>query len=199
MGGCPELVDFDLWDVENVGEELIKKIILALPKLRFLKHGLLVNELGKLTEEEMGVDTARYFNSLYAFNDHYPIRFDLLAKSPAFQRFQKNITTIDIDAPIAEEGQQASVLLADVLMWLPNFKNAILFNISEARHHVSSLLESIGDRFECLTFHDSFNLSLQDIMRTCKKLIQLTMSRSLKKKSPINEKQQTSKSSRNAD
>ena len=33
LGGCPELEDLDLWEVENVDVELLKKIILALPKL----------------------------------------------------------------------------------------------------------------------------------------------------------------------
>ena len=184
LGGCPELVYLDLWDVENVDEELVKKIILALPKLRSLKHELLINALGKLTEEEMGVDTARYLNSLYALNAHSPIRFDLLAKSPAFQRFKNNITTVHLDAPLAEEGQQESASLTDVLMWLPNLNILTLCGISEARHHVSSLLESIGDRLEYLTLTNSFNLSLQDIMRTCKNLVQLTMNRSLKENDP---------------
>ena len=184
LGGCPELVELDLWGVENVDEELIKKIILALPKLGCLRHELLINGLGKLTEKEMDVDTARYFNSLYSLNADSPIHFDLLAKSPAFQRFKNNITAVDIDAPIAEEGQQESALLADVLMWLPKLKHVTVFDISEARHHVSSLLESIGDRLECITFYDSFNVSLQDIMRTCKNLVLLTMSCSFKENDP---------------
>ena len=184
LGGCPELVELDLWGVENVGEDLVKKIILALPKLGCLRHELLINGLGKLTEEEMGVDTARHFNSLYSLNADSPIHFDLLAKSPAFPRFKNNITAVDIDAPIAEEGQQESALLADVLMWLPNLKHVTVFEISEARHHVSSLLESIGDRLECLTFYDSFNVSLQDIMRTCKNLVLLSMDRSFKENDP---------------
>ena len=177
LGGCPELVELDLWRVNNVDVKLLKKLILALPKLRSLKHELIVNGLAELTEEEMGVDTARYFNSLYSLNVcSRHIRFDLLAKSPAFQRFKNNIVTIDMDAPIAEEGQQESALLADVLMWLPNLKKLTLFDISEADHHVASLLETIGDRLEYLTFTNSLNLSVQDIMRTCKNLVRLTIS-----------------------
>ena len=51
LGGCPELVHLDLCSVQNVDVELLKRILLALPKLRFLKHELLVNALGDLTEE----------------------------------------------------------------------------------------------------------------------------------------------------
>ena len=57
LGGCPELVDLDLSSNVMVHVELLKKILLALPKLRSLKHELLVNALGELTEEEMGEDT----------------------------------------------------------------------------------------------------------------------------------------------
>ena len=185
LGGCPKLVELDLWNVKNVDVKLLKKLILALPKLRSLKHWLLVNGLAELTEEEMGVDTARCFNSLYALNVSYrPIRFDLLAKSPAFQRFKNNIATIDMDAPKSEEGQQKSALLADVLMWLPNLKNVTLFEISEADHHVSSLLETIGDRLESLTFINSLNLNVQNIMRTCKNLVRLTISLVINENNP---------------
>ena len=174
LGGCPELVHLDLMDVEDVDVELVKKIILVLPKLRFLEHGLMVNALGNLTEEEMGEDTARHLTNLCASNCYSPVRFDLLAKSPAFQRFKNNITTVDLDAPLAEEGHQEAASLADVLMCLPKLTNVTLCDISEADHHVSSLLESIGERLEYLTFYDlSGNLSIQDIMRTCTNLVEL--------------------------
>ena len=35
LGGCPELVHLDLMGVEDVDVELLKKIILALPKYSF--------------------------------------------------------------------------------------------------------------------------------------------------------------------
>ena len=172
LGGCPELVHLDLLEDENVDVELLKKIILALPKLRFLQHELMVNALGNLTEEEMDEDTTRHLKNLCAH--YYPVRFDLLAKSPAFQRFKNNITTVDLDAPLAEEGQQEAASLADVLMWLPKLTNVTLWDISVEQHHVLSLLESIGDRLEYLRFYGlSGNLSIQDIMRTCTNLVKL--------------------------
>ena len=180
LGGCPELVHLNLCSVQNVDVELLKKIILALPKLRSLKHEFFINALGDLTEEEMGLDTARYLNRLYARHVDSPIRFDLLAKSPAFQRFKNNITTVDLDAPLGEDEQQESASFADVLMWLPKLTNVTLCGISETRHHVSSLLDSIGDRLEYLHFtFISRYLSIQDIMMKCGNLVQLTMSHTI--------------------
>ena len=128
----------------------------------------------------MGLDTARYLNKLYSRHVDSPIRFDLLAKSPVFQRFKNNITTVDLDAPLAEDGQQESASFADVLMWLPKLTNVTLCGISEARHHVSSLLDSIGDRLEYLHFkYISRYLSIQDIMTKCSNLVQLTMSHTI--------------------
>ena len=181
LGGCPELVHLDLCSVQNVDVELLKRILLALPKLRSLKHELLVNALGTLTEEEMGVDTARYLSILYArpdFKDSknisIPIRFDLLAKSPAFQRLKNNITTVDMGyMTVVEEGQQESALLTDVLMCLPKLAKLTL-TISEGHNLVISLLESIGDRLKYLDFNYlSRYLSIQDIMMTCSNLVQL--------------------------
>ena len=182
LGGCPELVDLNLRRIQNVDVELLKKIILALPKLRSLTHELLVNALGNLTEEEMGVDTAGNLNTLCARNvpeDSENTRFDKLATSPAFQQFRNNVTTVDIDAPIAKKGQRESALLADVLMWLPKLKWMVLGGVSEA-HDVLSLLETFGDRLELLKLFDlSGNLSVQDIMMTCSNLEKLNMCHTL--------------------
>ena len=174
LGGCPDLVHLDLHEAEDVDVELLKKIILALPKLRFLRHDLMVNALGNLTEEEMGVDTARHLKNLCAHYCYSPVRFDRLAKSPAFQRLKNNITKVHLDAPLAEEGQQEAASLADVLMCLPKLTNVTLCDISEEHHHVSFLLASIGERLEYLAFYGlSGNRSIQDIMSTCKNLVEL--------------------------
>ena len=183
LGGCPELVELHLRRIHNVDVELLKKIILALPKLRSLTHELLVNALGDLTEEEMGVDTARNFNIVCARNvpeDSENTRFDKLTTSPAFQRFKNNVTTVNIGAPIAEKGQRESALLADILMWLPKLKRMTLGGVSDA-HDVISLLESFGDNLEFLNFFAlSGNLSIQDIMRTCNNLVKLFIRHTLK-------------------
>ena len=103
LGGCPELVELDLWHIKDVGVELLKKIILALPKLRSLRHELLVDALGALTEEEMGVDTARYLNTLcahpvYGMQHLSSMQYGILVQSAVFQRLNKNIITVDIRA-----------------------------------------------------------------------------------------------------
>ena len=178
LGGCPELVELHLAGNTHVGVKLLKKIILALPKLRSLKHELLVNALGCLTEEEMGVDTARSLNTLYARQvKHSRIRFGILTESPVFQRLKNNITTVDIHTPIGEKGPNRHAL-ANILMSLPKLKSVALYSISGAKYQVSSWLDSIGDRVEYLKLSNvSVNLNVQDIMRTCSNLVELNVSK----------------------
>ena len=181
LGGCPKLVDLSLWGIKNVDVKFLKKIILALPKLRSLKHELLVDALGDLTEEEMGVDTARYLNSLYVgrvYNEQTHsfshMRYIILVKSPVFERFKTNITTVSIDV----EGQNESALITDVLISLPKLRSITLYGELEAPN-VLSLLESVGDRVVDLRlFGSSGNLRTFDIMRTCPNLIELGLTMS---------------------
>ena len=141
LGGCPELVNFHLKCVKCVDVELLKKIILALPKLRSLKHEKLVDALGDLTAEEMGEDTARCLNSLHArsiysfskymltYNISSLSRYAIFVKSPALHRFKSNITTVDINVPVHGDKQKECALLADVLMVLPKLRNVTLCSI----------------------------------------------------------------------
>ena len=183
LGGCPELIHLDLWHIKKVNVELLKKIILALPKLQVLKHELVVDALVNLTEQEMGEDTARAMDSLYAGqtyripSDSYSlIRYDVLAKAPAFQRFKNNVTTVNIHVQKDEKGQQESSSLLEVLMCLPKLRGIVLGHISEAHIHVLPLLESIGDRLKYIKFSDlSGNFSLQRIMKTCRNIEDLTI------------------------
>ena len=183
LGGCPQLVVLDLRCISSVDVKLLKKIILALPKLRILKHELIVNALGNLTEEEMGADTARHLIVLCAMHNYNrssggasPIRFDSLAKSPAFQRIKNNITTVDIHVPIAEIEPQQSAL-AHVLMCLPKLKCLKLSSLFAGYHdNVIPFLESIGNRLEYLYCIDlSANLSVYDVMRTCRNIVKLDL------------------------
>ena len=188
LGGCPKLVDLSLWGIRNVDVKFLKKIILALPKLRSLKHELLVHALGDLTEEEMGVDTARCINSLTVFHFCYPsihiyshLRYDILVKSPAFERLKTSITTVDIGVWTNVEGQNESALITDVLMPMSSLRSITLSGKPEA-HGVLSLLESVGDRVVDLGLDNlSGNLSIFDIMRTCPNLVELTLSMSTQK------------------
>ena len=176
LGGCPELVHLDLWGVENVGVELLKKIIIALPKLRFLRHRLLVDALGDLKEEEMAEDTARYLNITYCVDRLYSIRYDSLVKSPIFHRFNNNITTAVIEVSAFDRGRQETVSLGDALMSLPKLRRLMLSGISEAHKHLLPLLESIGDRLVLVELSGlSGNLSVLDIMRTCPNVVELEL------------------------
>ena len=175
LGGCPELIYLDLTGIESVCVGLLKKIILALPKLKFLKHGLLVDALSYLTEEEMGEDTARSLNNLQGTISEFLLSYYILAKSPAFQRFKNNITTVDIFQKVKVVGHTNSRLLANVLKLLPNLRN-ITCKISEADKHVLPLLESIGDRVKYLHLLIlSGDLSVHDVMRTCRNLVELSL------------------------
>ena len=179
LGGCPELVELDLRYIRSVDEDLLKKVILALPKLTCLQHELLIIALGQLMDNEMGVDTARSMNTLYSmhfysyFLAYSPEEYDILVKSPVFQRINKNITSIDFDVP-----EQKSALLCNVLMSLPNLERIILKDISDADEHLLPVLESIGDSLQQLRLCDiSGNLNVHDIMRTCKNLVLLILTR----------------------
>ena len=175
LGGCPELVELDLLGIITVDVKLLKKIILALPKLRFLGHQLLVNALVDLTEEEMGADTARslFFLDSWIFPEQYvyfpSVRFDILAESPVFQQLKNTITDVYITIDTRE--QKHSALVASVLLSLTKLRTLQLTNISETSKHFLPVLVSIGDRLHNLDLcHISESISVQDIMRTCPKL-----------------------------
>ena len=151
LGGCPELVELVMILIEKVDEKLLKKIIFALPKLRCLKHELLFSALGQLMDNEMAVDTARSMNTLYSNGFFGPlgIAYDILVKSPVFQRINKNITTIDLYAR-----NQKPAPLCNVLMSLPNLERLMLRGASDIDEHLLPVLESIGDSLQQLRLHD---------------------------------------------
>ena len=180
LGGCPELVELYLYGIICVDVKLLKKILLALPKLRYLKHELLVNALADLTEEEMGVDTARSLYCLSSWIDQEQfknlpsVRYEILSKSPVFQRLKNNITTACVT--INEQEHNESALVADVLLSLSNLRSIQLGYISEASKHFLPVLESIGDRLQELSLYDSSSsLCVDDIMRACPNIEWLTI------------------------
>ena len=188
LGGCPELVDLNLWGILNVDVQLLKKIILALPKLRSLRHEIVAAALGDLTEKEMDEDTARCLSVLCPrkihemFDRRHPIvRYEGLVKSPAFKRFKNNITTVAVAEQ--RQTQEESALLADVLISLPKLRTLTLLNTTETNNHV---LESVGDRIEYLNINIlSGNLCTQDIISTCPNLVKLTLTCWNVKKNPL--------------
>ena len=176
LGGCPELVELDLRRIQDVHLELLKKIILALPKLRSLQHRFVVAALESLTEEEMGVDTARSLNIEFDdIDSSHPINYGVLAKSPIFQRVINNITTAHINVPKYEKGLKEFDLVIDLLVSLPKLRSLQLnqWCTLGTYTHVLSLLESIGHRLVSAELY-LYDLDLWDIMKTCPNLENLT-------------------------
>ena len=154
--------------------KLSKKIILALPKLKFLRHDLLVNALENLTEEEICVDTARYL--IIDFNNKCssrPINYGVLAKSSICQRVINNITTAHILVPESEKEIEDFVLLADLLMSMPKLRRLKLWQMSASDTDVLSLLKSIRDRLVSIDVM-LYSLNLRYIMKTCPNLVKMT-------------------------
>ena len=178
LGGCPKLVELNLSCILSVDVKLLKKILLALPKLRFLGHELLVYALVNLTEEEMDVDTARSLYCLSSWIDAKQFTnlpsgpYNILSQSPVFQRLKNNITTAGI--AINEREQNETAIVADVLMSLTKLSSIQLWYISEANKYFLPVLESMGDRLKHLSLYDiSDSLCVDDIMRTCPNLARL--------------------------
>ena len=175
--GCPKLVELNLSHITNGDVMLLKKIILALPNLRSLTHDLFVDALMALTEDEMGVDTARSLDTLDVPERSMgspSIRYDILVRSPVFPRLINNITNVDI--VIGEQEERECALIADVLMSMTKLRVLSLWGTSEARKHFLPVLESIGDQLQDLDLHEiSRSLSLHDVMRTCPQLVDLQL------------------------
>ena len=105
--GCPQLVYLNLMDSLNFTVELLKKILLCLPKLRYLKDALLMKTLTELTEKEMDAETGRcltYFYSDWSCDCCcHEIYYDAFSRAPVFTRLN-NITEVGIVA--TEESEQ---------------------------------------------------------------------------------------------
>ena len=172
LRGCPELVHLNLGRHSFVTVELLKRILLRLPKLQFLKHALLVKTLTELTEKEMNDDTGRCLKYLYSgrpcaccFNQMY---YDALSRAPVFTRLG-NITEVDI--VVIEESEH---LLKNILMQLKKIKRLTLYGMWESHEFLLPVLESNGRCLEYLNLEDlSGDLDLSDIMRTCPGLVEL--------------------------
>ena len=183
LGGCPELVDLHLWGRRTLDVEVLKKIILALPKLRTLRHELLVNSLGELTETDMGANTARCLSSLYSrdmsvWSEQFPVRYDILAKSPAFPRLRNNIITVNIEALPAKPSQVE--FIADILKRLLKLRSLTVkygsFFGRKETHDLLPVLEAIGDRLKDLKLTYLLgSVSVQDVLKTCRNLVQLKL------------------------
>ena len=174
LRGCPELVHLDLARNNFVTVELLKRSILRLPKLQYLKHALLMKTLKMLTEKEMDVDTGRCLRCLYGdwSSDWGKSKryFAALSRAPVFTRFG-NITEVDVD--VTEESQHC---WKDILMQLKKIQRLTLYmyRVCQSREFLLPVLESTGGCLEYLHLdHLSGDVDLSDIMRTCPGLVDL--------------------------
>ena len=175
LRGCPDLVHLNLAYNSFVTVELLKKIILRLPKLQYLKHGLLMKTLTELTEKEMDVDTGRCLRCLYSDwssdcgnNELY---YDALSRAPLMTSV-RNLTEIDI--VVTEESEH---FWKEILKQLKKLKLLTLCSVWKSQEFLLPVLKSNGG---CLEYLHLYNLSgaldLSDIMRTCPGLVELRVS-----------------------
>ena len=172
--GCSKLVFLNLIGVQSLNVCTLKNIILSLPKLRCLKHEMLISALVGLTEEEMDKDTGRCLQHLRGLSSweltRSLIRYDLLPYTPVYQRLD-NITVVDID--VAPQFQH---FLIDLLLPLNKLKSLSLCGMSNSHQYLLPVLEVNGAQLEFLNLiYLSGNLNVYDIIRTCPFLMELTM------------------------
>ena len=171
LRGCPELVHLDLSDNAYVTVELLKKIILRLPKLRYLKHDLLMKTLTELTEKEMDVDTGRCLRCFYSdWLSNIKMHFDASSRTPILTKFD-NITEVDIFVT-----EESVYFWKEILMQLKKIKRLTIYRVWEFQEYLLPVLESNGKHLEYLDLCEARGLDLSDIMRTCPGLVELSVS-----------------------
>ena len=172
LAGCPELVHLNLIFNSFVTVELLKKIILRLPKLQYLKHALLMKTLTELTEKEINKDTGRCLRCFYSDwssdQSNNKMCFAALSRAPVFTRFG-NITEVDI--VVTEESQH---FWKDTLMQLKKIQRLTLYSVYETQKYFLPVLESNGGCLEYLNLEYLYgDFDLSDIMRACPRLVEL--------------------------
>ena len=175
LRGCPNLVHLDIRDNTFVTVELLKKIILRLPKLRYLKHALLMKTLVELTEKEISVDMGRclrcFFSDWSSYWRDNEMSYDALLREPVFTRFG-NITEVDIVVKDKSEH-----FWKEILMQLKKIQRLTLYNVWKSQEFLLPVLESNGGCLEYLSLeYLTGDLDLSDIMRTCPGLVELHVS-----------------------
>ena len=180
LGGCPELVHLALIGVKGVDVHLLRKIILMLPKLKVLAHYLFVHALVDLTEEELDMDISlslfslNSWTALKQFKNFPPVRYDILAKSPIFQRLNNNIATVDMKIDKRDHN-----IAASVLMGMTKFRHLNFWCTTKFYMNMLPMFESIGDYLQYIRIKDKFRcqVGVHDIIRTCPKLVELRLNR----------------------
>ena len=173
QSGCPDLQILNLLHVPGVTVELLKKIIICLPKLRYLKNRLMVKALLEITDEELGMNSGRCMEHLYLNlpdkRKDSSVQSHILQNAPVFAE-ECNVTRVDMF-----ELNCSIVSTKDSLMPLKKLNSITFDNMSrKSRDEFMSLLESKGDCLGYLRLTDSYRIvSLCDIAKTCPKLEKL--------------------------
>ena len=183
---CPELEYLSLNRFyQSVDLKFIKKLLLGLPKLRYVECHMHIDKFLELTDEELNLDIKRNL-STPLHQDNYrvhltcaPSRRGITHKSHLSQVIP-NITSVEI-------GSDLKHFIPDVLK-LKRLKSVILRSVSESneREVLLPFLESNGTSLEYLNVGTlSGNLTVRDIMRTCPILVELLLGRFGDRRDPL--------------
>ena len=165
--GCPELRVLNICELDNVTVEFLKKIIFCLPKLRFLRHKLMVAVLAELTDEELGMKFGRCLLILRVDM----LRSGLLQNAPIFA-LDCNITVVSIRITL-----NSSKSVMNLLMPFQKLNCILIYDMVNSREGFMSVLELKGHRLNTLCLHNiDETVTPYDIIRTCPNIEELALS-----------------------
>ena len=172
--GCPDLKLIGLYGIKCIDVDILKDLIMGLPKLDSLIHVLMTNVLAELTEEEAHIGLKCFEKvvlPVYGNPIQTKLRYDILQKAPKFA-MTCNISKVDLHLL-----GHTHVSLTELIMPLTKLNTIMLYDLSN-RHNESLLtvLESKGHQLKNLHLNDvTETISLHDIVRTCPSLCKFTL------------------------
>ena len=184
--GCPELKHSILFDIKCIDVDILKDLIMGLPKLEFLAHLLMTNALAELTDEK-----ARAVKCLKIFwlpPSHYvKLRYGILQKATEFA-MTCNITHVDISLT----GHTELIITTELIMPLKKLDSIILYDLSNChKKGLLTVLESKGHQLKKLYLEDVIEtISLHDIVGTCPSLCKFTLNYACRVASVDDQKEQ---------
>ena len=176
--GCPELECLVLLGIKSIDVNILKDLIMGLPKLEVLEHLLMTNALAELTDDEAraGLKCLNLLCSPGSQDGDFlhisnKLRYDILQKAPEFA-MTCNISEVDIDLK-----GHTIVSLTDLLMPLTMLETITLYNLSNChKEGLLTVLESKGHQLKDLHLKDVIEtIRLHDIVRTCPSLCRFTL------------------------
>ena len=142
--GCPELEFLNLWGMPCLDLELLKKIILCLPKLRCVKYELFIDEFIELANVPITKSTATCLEEIIEWGMDF-IKFtyaphcnNVLDNTAVATNFG-DITSVDITVR-----KDSQTLMSDIMMSLTKLKNLTVHNLSNSQEVLLPFLDSSG-------------------------------------------------------